>query len=358
MMKNTKIRRVIILSILLIIVATSLFGCTRYRLMGGIWSLPEINSGSTYEDDIGKVELKHIEATETPKPQELSEADKLISEEETSKDSKITEEEIKTPVETAKPKNEENTPVEKSINDFEQLKIHLEAMTKNKGDWSIYIKDLKSGEELSINNKKMVAASTIKLFIMAKLYEDIYEGNLEKSDSVMSMMGRMITRSHNDSSNKLVQLLGRGSHEEGMSLVNDYANRINCLDTLKQRRFYDSGPPAGAKENYTSAEDCGRLLEKIYNRECVSSEYDNEMLNLLLEQERRSKLPALLPKKVRVAHKTGELSRTEHDVGIVFGSKTDYIICVMSRGLNSSEDGRALIAEISKTTYNYFEGIK
>lgn len=240
-------------------------------------------------------------------------------------------------------------------NDLTQLKNKLEVLCKNNGEWSIYIKDLKTGEQLSINNKKMVAASVIKLFIMAKVYEDIEKGKLAETDYVKRLLKKMITLSHNDSSNKLVELLGQGSCEKGMALVNDYAKKINCLDTMQQRRFYDNGPPPNAKENYTSVEDCGRLLEKIYNKQCVGNRFDEEMMNLLLSQERNSKLPELLPKNVRAAHKTGELSEAEHDVGIIFTPRTDYIICVMSNHLKNTEQGRAAIGKISKAVYDYLE---
>jgi beta-lactamase class A len=248
-----------------------------------------------------------------------------------------------------------NGNVEPKDKNISKLESELSDLCNDKGEWSIYIKDLKSGEELFINNKKMVAASIIKLFIMGKVYEAIDEGVLEKDRTLDDLLKSMITISDNASSNKLVELLGVGSHEKGLEKVNDFAKTLNCLDTELQRKFYDSGPPPKSKENYTSVEDCGRILEKIYNKQCVSEDYDREMLALLLAQERNSKLPSLLPEGVKVAHKTGELSNVENDVGIVFAPKTDYIICVMSNELYNPEMGRKLVAEISKVVYDYFD---
>ena len=95
------------------------------------------------------------------------------------------------------------------------------------------------------------------------------------------------------------------------------------------------------------------LLESIYNKKCISPESDKEMMNLLLAQQRNTKLPALIPKGIKIAHKTGELGGTENDVGIVFGPKTDYIICVMSNELKNTEDARTRISQISKITYEF-----
>ena len=104
--------------------------------------------------------------------------------------------------------------------------------------------------------------------------------------------------------------------------------------------------------NVSSAKDCGVLLERIYNGTCVSSRYSREMLNLLLRQTRRWKIPAGLPSGVKVANKTGETSSVQHDMAIVFGKKTDYVICVFSR---TGSEGYAVprIKSISSTVYKY-----
>lgn len=51
--------------------------------------------------------------------------------------------------------------------------------------------------------------------------------------------------------------------------------------------------------NMTSAKDAGLILEKIYKAECVSAKYSKEMLNLLLHQTRRWKIPAGLPSGIK-----------------------------------------------------------
>jgi len=237
--------------------------------------------------------------------------------------------------------------------EFSKLKIQLEEMCESNGVWSIYIKDLKSGESLSINNKKMVAASLIKLFIMANTYQAIDSGNMKKTDEISGLLTKMITISHNESSNKLVELLGNGNQKTGMKVVNKFALSMDFLNTEQQRDMKDSRPVPVPGENYTSVEDCAKLLESIYNNKCISPDLDKEMMNLMLAQKRNTKLPALIPKGIKIAHKTGELGQTENDVGIVFGPKTDYIICVMSNELKNTEEARIRISQISKITYEF-----
>ena len=258
--------------------------------------------------------------------------------------------------EVVKPKvNPATKPSVKPSDSYElnKLKIQLKEMCESNGVWSIYIKDLKSGESLSINNKKMVAASLIKLFIMANTYQEIDSGNMKKTDEISGLLTKMITISHNESSNKLVELLGDGNQKNGMKVVNKFAMSMNFLNTEQQRDMKDSRPVPVPGENYTSVEDCAKLLESIYNNKCIRPELDKEMMNLMLSQKRNTKLPALIPKGIKIAHKTGELGETENDVGIVFGPKTDYIICVMSNEVKNTDEARSRISQISKITYDF-----
>ena len=112
------------------------------------------------------------------------------------------------------------------------------------------------------------------------------------------------------------------------------------------------------EKNHTSARDCGRLLEDIYEGKCVSEEASLDMLALLTGQERDWKIPAGLPKETLCANKTGETDTCQHDAAIVFGPEKDYILCVMSDGLEGEQEGEdaaLLIREISRTVYEFLE---
>ena len=84
----------------------------------------------------------------------------------------------------------------------------------------------------------------------------------------------------------------------------------------------------------TSVKDCGLLLERIYRGECVSEEASAQMLDLLKRQENTSKIPAGIKAEVPTANKTGETDEDQHDIAIVYGAKTTYILCVMSEGIS------------------------
>jgi beta-lactamase class A len=74
------------------------------------------------------------------------------------------------------------------------------------------------------------------------------------------------------------------------------------------------------------------------------------MLDLMLAQKVRDRLPALLPPGAGVANKTGNLPEVTHDVGIVYAPQPTYIIAVLSDRGGESEP----IAVLSRAIYDYF----
>ncbi len=77
-----------------------------------------------------------------------------------------------------------------------------------------------------------------------------------------------------------------------------------------------------------------------------------EMLNLLLHQTKRYKIPSGLPTGIVCANKTGETSSVQHDMAIVYGKKTNYVLCIFSEG--ASEDHLLYgIRSISSRVYQY-----
>ena len=105
--------------------------------------------------------------------------------------------------------------------------------------------------------------------------------------------------------------------------------------------------------NMTSAKDCGLLLERIYKGECVSEEASKAMLNLLLNQEVKWKIPTGLPVGIESGNKTGETDEDQHDIAIVYGEKTNYILCVMSEKCPNENTAINNIRDISRVVYNY-----
>ena len=222
------------------------------------------------------------------------------------------------------------------------------------GDWSVYIKDLKTGNVVNINDREMYPASTIKAFVMASVYDQLRQGKMQYSSGVYSLLWDMITVSDNECYNELVRRQGGGSFVGGTAVVNQYLRKNGYKNTGCHSSLHPSSSAWSSDgwRNTASAKDCGILLEKIYRGQCVSQQYSREMLNLLLHQTKRYKIPSGLPTGIVCANKTGETSSVQHDMAIVYGKKTNYVLCIFSEG--ASEDHLLYgIRSISSRVYQY-----
>ncbi len=236
------------------------------------------------------------------------------------------------------------------------LKGELESMTAGyQGDWSIYVKNLSSGEYLEINSHAVKAASLIKLFIMGAVLEQTEEGLLAEDGTFNQLLHDMITVSDNESSNELVRRLSPDGtdHEKGMEVVNAFARAYGYEDTSQGRDLRDYREVPAAGENYTSVHDCGLFLQRVYEGECISAGASAKMLELLKQQTRTWKIPAGVPEGVVTANKTGELSDTENDAALVFSPGGDYILCVTAAELTDTSAAQANIVSISSAVYQY-----
>lgn len=236
------------------------------------------------------------------------------------------------------------------------------------GTWSVYVKDLTSDQEFEQNSQSLYSASLIKVFVMAQTYanmDTVLQSEAAKmkkdvtdpsvSTKVNDLLWNMITVSDNESCNELVKLQTDSlDFKKGAEDINKYLEKEGYTETSVQHTLH---PAASAQEslggrNMTSVKDCGTLLEKIYKGECVSKEASEEMLNLLSNQENTWKIPQGLPDGIKSANKTGETDQDQHDIAIVYGEKTTYILCVMSENCPEST-AVTNIQNISKIVYNY-----
>ena len=93
-----------------------------------------------------------------------------------------------------------------------KLRIKINEKLKGyRGNWSVYVKDLKTGDVLSINETSMYPASVIKLFVMEAVYAGAAEKKISLNSYVNGLLDSMITISDNESYNELVRTVGQGS---------------------------------------------------------------------------------------------------------------------------------------------------
>ncbi len=236
----------------------------------------------------------------------------------------------------------------------------LKKMVENRldgydGDWSVYVKNLKTDEDFVVNDRSMKSASVMKLFILGTVYKAIEAGELDRTDEVVSLLNSMITASDNEASNRLLYLLGNSSYRDGIAKVDAFIQEYGFSNmTVEYNGFNNSETVLDSgHNNQVSAKDCGKLLEDIYRRTWLNRSAANEIEQMMLNQQTRYKIPAGLPDGVSCGNKTGEMDTTENDAAVVYGEDCDYILVVLSSDWGSKDQAISRIASMSKMVYGF-----
>ena len=230
-----------------------------------------------------------------------------------------------------------------------------QVLTGAGGSWDVWTESLNrstfSHVQLRKSDSQMVSASLIKLFIMGTVYQAVEEGSIRNGD-VYQDIRSMITISDNDAANRLIRKLGSGNEQDGLTRINQFAEDIGCLNTQINRVMLAEN----GLENYTTAEDCARILKLIYTGNCVNEKWSAEMLDCLKGQQVNDRLPQGVPSGTVVAHKTANLTNSSNaDVGIVFADSGPYIICVINNDSPNDSITNEQITAVSQAVYKYYQ---
>jgi len=249
--------------------------------------------------------------------------------------------------------------------------IIIEFMKNKNQKYSIFIKDLKSNETCTINQTQVVpSASIIKLFIMAKAFQLACIGKLNLNDrisinknervpysilyvldekntyTIRDLIILMIIQSDNTATNQLIHMLG-------MENINEFIRELGFKSTILRRKMMDFDARILGMDNYTTANDVARLLELLNSGELISKIYSAMMLDIMKMQLDNSMMNNYLPQELVVAHKTGDLPKIKHDVGIVYTSSKNYIFTMLTWDAFSDNYASDIIGKVSKITYDY-----
>jgi beta-lactamase class A len=126
-------------------------------------------------------------------------------------------------------------------------------------------------------------------------------------------------------------------------------NDIQVLRGVEDGKAFKEG-----KNNTTTAYDLAILYTTLAKKTCVSQQASEEMVKILTSQKFNDMIPAMLPKDVVVAHKTGSITNVQHDSGIIYlPDGRSYVLVILSKDLRSNKDGIHVIAQISKAVFDY-----
>ena len=257
---------------------------------------------------------------------------------------------------------------------------------KNNGVFALVYKDLSSGEEILLNEKmNFHAASTMKTAVLIEAYKqaagkkfaihdpviiknefksvvdgspyslnpeddsetDLYN-KINQKLSIYQLLYLMIIQSSNLATNCILELLGAEN-------VNNTMREMGAHDIQVLRGVEDTKAFRMGLNNTTTAYDQMIIFSQMAKGYAVDKHSSEEMIKILLDQKFNDKIPAKLPKRVLVAHKTGWITGVNHDAGIVIlpdGRK--YVLVMLSKELKDEKAAIKSMAKISKMIYKHF----
>ncbi len=175
--------------------------------------------------------------------------------------------------------------------------------------------------------------------------DDAIYKRLGQSMTVTELIYQMITVSSNLATNLLIDLLSAEAVQRTVDSLG--ASGMRVLRGVEDIKAFDLG-----LSNETTSGALARLMEAIMAGEAVDEEADRAMVEVMLGAAFNEMIPAGLPEKVRVAHKTGQITRIHHDAAIIYSPDADpYVLVILIEGLENGEDSAALGAEIARTVH-------
>lgn len=259
------------------------------------------------------------------------------------------------------------------------------ASSPDRGRIGVAAVDLASGRTIDVlGNQPFPMASTSKIAIVATFLEGVDQGRWRLDDqfplmlpvpsarfsspaapvrageqlSARSLIDLAITRSSNPATDALLRVVG------GPQAVNRWIVRAGIPDMRIDRDIAtlvrDDGEfdPARTIDVRDSATPKAmlRLVSGLYRGEWLSPSSRAVLIGAMENcQTGKRRIPGMLPEGTRVAHKTGTLSNTASDVGLIQaadGRTFAVAIYVTGQGGKPYRDER--IASIARTIYDGF----
>ena len=175
--------------------------------------------------------------------------------------------------------------------------------------------------------------------------DDSVYAHIGESVPIRWLATRMITHSSNLATNTLLTVVAPDS-------VTALTRTLGTTRMLVRRGVEDNPAFRAGLNNVTTASDLAALLAAIATDRAASPSACRWMRDVLLAQAFNSAIPAGLPAGTRVAHKTGDITRVEHDAGIVYPARgAPYVLVVLTSGIESQASARRLIADIARIVH-------
>ena len=244
------------------------------------------------------------------------------------------------------------------------LEERIEAELKSyDGTMGLYIDDLKGNVITRFPDEKFETASTIKVYILAALFDAIGQGKASLKDmltceerfwidgsgilgslevgttlSVKNVATLMIIVSDNIATNMLIDYLG-------IDNINACIQKLGCKDTVLHNvldfaKYHQLGT--------TTPRDYASMFVRIQNRTLVSPEASEQMWQILSQQHYNSMIVKSLPQfyvdsdnydeqLFWFASKSGSMNACRNDGGIITTPYGSYVIVMLNKDFSDKQ---------------------
>jgi len=262
------------------------------------------------------------------------------------------------------------------------LRSEIDTLIKKSGaDVAVAFRTLDGRDELLIQpDVPFHAASTMKVPVLIELFRQARAGTLSLDDritianqfhsivdgspftldtaddsdaevykhvggrmSYRDLAEAMITVSSNFATNLIIEHLGAKSIQKTTDAMG--AGGMRVLRGVEDNKAFEKG-----LNNSTTARALLTLMEAIARGKAVDAAASEQMVAILKRQTFNDRIPAGLPPGTPVAHKTGEITKIQHDAAIVYGERP-FVLVILVRGIEDPKRGSALAADITRVLY-------
>ncbi len=237
---------------------------------------------------------------------------------------------------------------------------------------SLYFKDLKSNNEVSIDpTKSWIPASTIKAYVVLEAFrqrslglidfdktvtikaENVVPTELETDEfprlregtqaTIKQLVEAMIIQSDNTAYNTLLDILDRRNINLSLKNIGITETVVGEKLNLDDGQFQTDLQVLGRQPNTTTVKDLATFFDLLYNKKIANAD---EILTIFKRQKINDMIPALLPNDIAVAHKTGDWAPIYHDGGVVYKPDNPFILTIFT----NSDDPR-IVARMAEVAY-------
>ena len=255
----------------------------------------------------------------------------------------------------------------------------------HEGKAAVAIKHLTTGEQFTFReNETMPTASLIKLAVMIETYRQAETGRVDldrritlkdedkvagsgiltphfsagSQISLRDAVQLMIAYSDNTATNLVLNQIGIKSTSETMEKLGFPNTKIHAQVFRRETSVFPNRSRQFGLGSTTASETIG-LLEQLYRAKLASPTSTQAMLTHLEACQDRTKLPRLLNPQIRIAHKTGSVSRVRADAGLLFAPSGPIAICVLTsdnkdRRWTDENAGDVLCAKVAEVAFHHF----